>query len=287
MAAAPPSTIAGAVSGTHRSFRPPKWLNEPLLHFAILGAVLFAADYILVGGTEDSRTIVVDAAVDSEARRVFVEARGREPNEEELYALRRIWLDNEVLYREGLELRLDAGDSAIRDRVIFKALSTIEAGLTRPPFDESTLRNWFEENRARYDEPMRFDFEEAVLSGQPSDGDVRDFVADLNAGTPGDAEAGLRVFTGRPRDNLVQSYGAEFTAALEALEPGRWVALPTGGGLRAIRLVSIAPPQPADFETLQGVVLQDWTDAVMAEQRSAAVAAMAKRYTVKVEESPR
>ena len=29
-------------------------------------------------------------------------------------------------------------------------------------------------------------------------------------------------------------------------------------------------------------MLQDWTDAVMAEQRSAAVRALAKKYTVKV-----
>ena len=41
---------------THRAFRPPQWLREPLLHFAVLGAVLFAADYALVGRTEDPRT---------------------------------------------------------------------------------------------------------------------------------------------------------------------------------------------------------------------------------------
>jgi len=33
---------------------------------------------------------------------------------------------------------------------------------------------------------------------------------------------------------------------------------------------------------LRGVVLQDWTDAMMAEQRSAAVRALEKKYTVKV-----
>jgi hypothetical protein len=30
-------------------------------------------------------------------------------------------------------------------------------------------------------------------------------------------------------------------------------------------------------------VLQDWTDAVMSEQRSAAVRALAKKYTITVE----
>jgi hypothetical protein len=33
------------------------------------------------------------------------------------------------------------------------------------------------------------------------------------------------------------------------------------------------------------VVLQDWSDATMAEQRSAAVAVLAKKYTVKYEEA--
>ncbi len=56
----------------------------------------------------------------------------------------RVWLDNEVLYREGLALQLDKGDTAIRERVIFKALSVIDASVKLPPVDESTLREWFE-----------------------------------------------------------------------------------------------------------------------------------------------
>jgi hypothetical protein len=268
----------------HRALRTPQWLREPLLHFAVLGAVLFAADYALVGRAEDRHAIVVDKAVDSESRRVFAEARGRQPNDEELYALRRVWLDNEVLYREGLALRLDDGDAAIRARVIFKALSVIDAGLTRPPIDDEQLRAWFEAHRARYDEPERYDFEEAVLNGG-GENDVLAFVADLNAGTPGDAQAGLRVFKGRPHDNLVQSYGESFAAELEAGESGVWRAIHSTEGLRAVRLLEITPHKPASFDDLRGVVLQDWTDAVMAEQRSAAVAVLAKKYTVRVEGS--
>ncbi len=122
----------------------PDWLREPLLHFVLLGGLLFAADAWIAGRRDDPRTIVVDAAVDKQAHDVFKAARGREPNDEELYALRRVWLDNEVLYREGLALEMDKGDQAIKDRVIFKALSMINAGLKLPPFDEATLRAWFE-----------------------------------------------------------------------------------------------------------------------------------------------
>lgn len=262
--------------------RLPAWAREPLLHFVVLGALLFGLDYFVVGRSDNPNTIVLDAEVDREAKQLFETSRGRPPDEAELRALRQVWLDNEVLYREGLALGLDRGDNAIRERVIFKALSVVDAGAKRLPYDEPTLRAWFEKNRAKYDEPPRYDFQEAVLAGDPSEGAVRAFVNSLNAGTPPDSEAGLRVFTRRPHDNLVQSYGAQFAAALEASTPGEWRALQSGEGWRAMRLESMTPAKPADFEQLRGVVLQDWTDTTLAEQRSAAVRAWTKKYTVKI-----
>lgn len=262
-----------------------EWLREPLLHFIVLGAVLFGVDHFIATQKDDPHTIVLDAAVDNEAKRVFQASRGRPPNEEELRALRQVWLDNEVLYREGLALELDRGDTAIRERVIFKALSVIDAGTKRPPYDEKVLRDWFEKNRAKYDEPARYDFQEAVLAGESSEATVRAFVSALNSGTAPDVEAGLRVFTGRPHGNLVQSYGTEFAAALEASPSGEWRAIQSKDGWRAMRLESSSAAKPADFEQLRGVVLQDWTDATMAEQRSAAVRAWEKKYTLKIGET--
>jgi hypothetical protein len=265
--------------------RLPPWAREPLLHFVALGALLFAVDHVMVGRADDPRTIVVGAEVDREARQVFKGSRGRDPDAQELAALRRVWLDNEVLYREGLALQVDKGDTAIRERVIFKALSVVDANTRLPSFDDKLLRDWFEKNRARYDEPARYDFQEAALSGDTSEAAVRAFVDALNGGLPGDAQAGLRVFKGRPQANILQTYGADFAQALAASPPGTWRAYATREGWRAMRLEAITPPRPAAFDPLRGVVLQDWTDATLAEQRSAAVRLLARKYTVKFEAS--
>ncbi len=262
---------------------PPKWLREPLFHFLVLGGLLFAIDHMVVGRADDPLTIVIDETVDSDARRLFQASRGREPDDAELKALRGAWLDNEVLYREGLAMQVDKGDSAIRERVIFKALTVVDANAKLPLFDDATLRQWFESHRAKYDEPARYTFQEAVLSGENSEVTVRAFVDALNAGAPGDAQAGLRVFKGRPHSNLLQSYGAEFAKALEEAPPGKWRAQQTRDGWRAILLESVTPGKPAEYEALRGLVLQDWTDVTLAEQRSAAVRALTKKYTVKYE----
>ena len=97
---------------------------------------------------------------------LFKAARGRDPNADELQALRQRWLDNEVLYREGLALQVDKGDTAIRERVIFKALSVVDANVKLPPFDDKRAARVVRAATARkYDEPARFDFQEAVLAG--------------------------------------------------------------------------------------------------------------------------
>jgi hypothetical protein len=275
MAAAPDKVVSTAS-------RLPGWMREPLLHFLLIGAALFALDGVLVAQKDDPRHIVVGAAVDAEARQAFQAARGRVPNDAELRALRQVWIDNEVLYREGIAMGLDKGDTAIRERVIFKALSMVDAGTKRPAYDEQTLRSWFEQNRSRYDEPARFTFQEAVLAGNATEDSVRAFVKALNSGASPDQEAGLRVFKDRPRANLAQSYGDEFATEMASLEPGQWHALHGQQVWRAIRLDSKSAALPAQFDALHGIVLQDWTDAMLSKQRSDAVQAMAKRYRIEI-----
>lgn len=265
----------------------PGWLKEPLLHFVVLGALLFAVDQAVVGRADDPLHIVVTPAVDTEARTLFRNARGREPDAAELKALRQVWLDNEVLYREGLAQQVDKGDTAIRERVIFKSLSLVDAGLQRPVPTEAVLRAWFEKHRVKYDEPARYDFQEAALNDDGTEAAVRAFVRELSAGTPGDARAGLRVFKGRPHANIVQSYGEDFARALETGPVGEWRALATRDGWRAVRLDAVGAARPAQFEALVGVVQQDWVDATMAELRTAQVREMARRYRIVVEAEAR
>lgn len=266
-----------------RQLQWPNWLKEPLVHFIIAGGVLFAIDHAVSSRSGDPHQIVMSMQDDRDARETFKASSGREPNPAELAALRHVWLDNEVLYREGLALGVDKGDPAIRERVIFKALSVVDSNVKLPAPDDKTLRAWFEAHRNKYDDPARFDFEEAALSGANSEQAVRDFVQQLNGGTPGDAKAGLRVFKARPLANLVDSYGADFASALQRATPGVWQAMSTREGWRAIKLNAAIAPRPGVFEALRGVVTQDWKDEIASEQRSAAVRALSKKYKIRYE----
>jgi hypothetical protein len=259
----------------------PALLREPLLHFAIIGALIFGADYYLVGRASDPHTIIVTPDIDKQLAEVFVNARGRQPTPEELRAARKAWLDGEVLYREGLALSMDKGDPDIRDRIAFKALGVIETSVKVPTPDDATLRAWFEKNRGKFDAPGRISFEEAALDGENGEAAVRAFVASLRKGTPGDAKAGLRVFRNRPVPTIDQAYGPDFTKALSALPGNEWTALQTRDGWRAIRVTGSIPAAPADFDARHSDITQSWRDSVAAEQRTNAVRTLARKYRVR------
>ncbi|MBA2961730.1 MULTISPECIES: peptidyl-prolyl cis-trans isomerase [Ramlibacter] len=259
-----------------------KLLREPLFHFVVLGALVFGADAALTAVRGGERDIAVPAAVRKEARDTFVGAARREPSEAEMRQFLARWIDNEILYREGLALGLDKGDPAMRERVIFKALNVVQAGIVLPPIDEAGLAAWFEANRKRYDVPARISFEEAVPAGEaPPPENLRKFVDALNGqGTPA-LEASLRSFKQRPRETVVEAYGEKFAHALEDLAPGTWAVLDSGGGLRAVRLQERTAGRTASYADVRDIVYQDWKDDMAGKLTAQAVRELGRKYRVR------
>lgn len=258
-------------------------MREPLVHFVIFGGLIFGVDHAILAVRGNPQDIVVPKAAYEEARGMFVSSMKREPSKAELKVLADRWLDNEILYREGLALGLDKGDTAMRDRVIFKALSVAQAGLALPKIDETGLRAWFETRRERYDTPTRYDFQEAVLAEAATPEKLAKFAADLNANQAPDGEASLRVFKDRPKQNLVQSYGAPFAEALEKQTVGNWAVLKTQDGLRVFRLVAVAPGEAVNYDAIKQQVYKDWKDDTSSQLSKNAIKEMAKKYRIRDE----
>ena len=254
--------------------------REPLLHFLLLGALIFGADRLIAAQRGDPQTIVVSADVRKESAEIFKSGMKRDPSPADLKVLVDRWVDNEVLYREGLALGLDRGDSSLRERVIFTALSLTQSGLNLPKIERDGLRQWFEARHARYDAPARVDFMEAVVNIERSAESLKPFVEALNGRGKSEVESSLRVFKDRPRGNLVQGYGEAFTAALEQATPGEWQALASADGLRVVRLVQLTAGEPARFEAIEEAVYRDWKDDTMAELTTRAVREMGKKFKV-------
>lgn len=256
-------------------------LKDPLLHFLLLGLFVFALDYALADRDADPDVISISTRVDQELVDVFKSSRQREPSMEELEVLRQRWIDNEVLYRHGLALGLDQGDTAIRERVIYKAFNVMQAGIERlEDADEATLRAWFEQNRQRYDEPVRVDFLEAIVTGPGDEARVQQFADALNANTDIDIQSSLRIFRGRPFASIVASFGEDFADELSSMPLQTWQVARSREGLRVVMIESRRDMVPAQFEAVRVAVLQDWRDRRMQELRTEAVRELAQQYRI-------
>lgn len=261
------------------------WLREPLLHFAVIGGLIFALYQGFGPKPANTTVIVVDAQVRRDMIDKFSSATQREPTPKELAELIDGWVAKEVLYREGLANGLDRSDGRIREVVIanMQTLIRTQAVPDSPPEDE--LRRWFEARRAQFDEAERYDFMQGLFTGDAADGQARAERASLalasaGAAPPEQAEPQVRGYRGRTYEQLVKAYGEGFAAALGQLPPGEWRVLRSDRGWHVVRLDRVVPPRPATFERLKEQLDIEWRREREFQLAAQAQREMRTRYTV-------
>lgn len=228
-----------------------------------------------------AHTIVIASDVNHATVHQFVKGHGRPATREELLEIHRVWIDDEILFREGSKL---PGDTSEREKVVTRALLSIDKKLKQAPASEDELRRWFEAHRAEYEQPLRYDFEDAPLGASATEADARKLVTTLNESTPPGAPESVRSFQKRPESNLVQSYGAEVATAFAQAEAGKWLAVRARDGWRVMRMLASTPATHAVFEAQREAVRQELALATLADKRAAAVHALWNEYEIVLEE---
>lgn len=274
--------------------RAPAWrhlLAEPLVHFLALGGVLFALSAALAPAPDQGRVIEVSADVRREIADVYRATHGRPPTTVELAPLVDNWIRTQVLYREALALGLDRGDEMIRERITHKMNLLVFSQVAVPPPTEAGLRAWFEANRARYDQPTRYDFFGLLLEG--AGGEASRMRAEAvarqldgeDAEPPAELVAQVRVFANRDRAGVSALFGPGFADALAGLPLETWRALPAEGsgqaGWMAVRLARVQEGRRAEFEQVRSAVEDAWRADTTRRLANEAVSKLAAGYVIR------
>jgi hypothetical protein len=239
-------------------------LREPLVHFAVIGGLLFAA---FGGGGEapqGAAEIVVGRAEIDRIAAGFRSTWGRAPSAAELQGAINDFVREEVLYRTGLTLGLDRDDTIVRRRIRQKMEFFFED--TIPPPTEAELRAFFDANAEKFREEPRLAFRQIFFSERRADpaADARALLARLGEGdataeAAGDptllpAESGLL-----PLARVRAQYGDAFVAGVRDLEPGGWAEpLKSAYGWHLVRVTAREPAWLPSYETVRGVVQREW-----------------------------
>jgi PPIC-type PPIASE domain len=263
---------------------PRRWLKQPLLHFAVLGAAVFGLDRLLGADPQPAVGVI---AVDAERKRElavrFEQRWGRPPGAVELRRAVDDWIESEILYREGLRIGLHHTDAAVRERVVERMRFVLAHADPLDQAPEDGLRAWFEQHRKLYERPARFDFAQVLVEGSEAAQrhQAEQLLEQLRGGlAPETLGERYREYDNRTRANVAAMYGAEFADALAEQAPRSWQLQQSPRGFHLVRLEGHRDTSGPSFESARTQIEEDWRAHRRRELASQALSGLRKSYQV-------
>jgi len=269
-------------------------LKEPLLHFLLLGAAIFATYGLMPthGATDQERIVVTQGRIEALAT-AFGRTWRRPPTVEELDGLIRDYVREEVSAREAIALGLDKDDTVIRRRLRQKLEFVSEDLAAQAEPTEDQLRAYLEAHPAAFRVAPRFTFRQVFLSPERRGENLsRDAAGMLTQLRQGGADAKLlgdsllldRQFDAIPADDVVKQFGEQFAARLAELPTREWQGpIPSGYGAHLVFVIARTEERLPPLEEVRDGVRREWANARRRQANDEFYAALLQRYTVIVE----
>lgn len=230
--------------------------RDPLLHFALLGALIFGIDAVLHPPAKDEKVITVTKAMRQSFIDNFDEDKERAPSGDQLQKMIDSWVASEILYREGKTLAVDRGDETIRDRIAYKMQLLIFDQIRVPRPTDEQLQAWFAENHARFDEPERVSFYITPPTDQAAAQRQLDDIVQQRESE--ELQHLTRAILARPVDSLAAAFGEGFRDRLLAMPEGEWRLLQSKEGWHVARLDSRRPGTLASLDKVRDEAARIW-----------------------------
>jgi hypothetical protein len=266
-------------------------IGDPLVHFLLIGAALFA-----VLSWFDDATDPLQIRISESQVRAVLQTRlpvGQSvPGQADLEALIEPLIRDELLYREALSLGLDVEDDQVRTRLIEKMRYVTEDLADPEPASEAQLRELFDADPARFAIEETVTFEHIFFSpsqrGAGVRQDAQDALAALQRNNEGSAYGDSTPlgdeFTMATRERLNVLFGDEMTSALFAMAPDAWNGpFESDFGLHLVHVSARSPARQPEYEEVRDQVREAFAADTRMLRNAAAVAAMRARYDIVIE----
>jgi len=274
-----------------------KLLHEPLVHFLVLGFLVFAGFRFTSRSDagEPGKIVVTQSQVESLVTG-FTRTWQRPPTNLELEGLVREYIREEVSTREALALGLDKDDSVIRRRLRQKLEFVSDSVATQADPTDEALQKYLQAHAESFRGQRQFTFSQVYLDpqkhGENLNRDINQLLAQLRlAGNRpdlsklGDSLLLEQDFTDVSVGDVSKQFGEKFAAKLVELPVGEWSGpIESGYGLH---LVIVNERKDGSLPTLADVretVKRDWVNAQRSETNEKFYQALLKRYTVTIED---
>jgi peptidyl-prolyl cis-trans isomerase C len=277
-----------------------KFFKEPLLHFLLLGAMIFMAYFIFNPGVSDSGNQIYIGQNDIvRFVKIFQKQWQREPTKEELEGLIRAHVKEEILYREALALGLEKDDTIVRRRLAQKMEFLITDVTVPEEVDDKDLMAFYEKHRQRYSRAANFSFRHIYFNP-----DIRgermleeakatlDTLQSTNAGvvvpdTYGDRFLLPLQYKSATEDEIARALGRDFVEQLLQLEPGKWQGpIRSGYGMHLVYIEQRDVAAVYPFNEVRERVKNDYLYELRQQRNDEVLQKLKARYEVIIDGKP-
>ncbi|HWU55311.1 MAG TPA: peptidylprolyl isomerase [Rhizomicrobium sp.] len=257
-----------------------RFLREPLLHFLVLGALLFAVNAVVAPDVPKERLIEFTPEIRKSLIDTFTQTQKRQPSAAEIKRLTDDWLLNEIVYREALVQGFDKGDEMIRDRINQKMRLLIFSNLAPDTPKEADLKKWLDAHRDQYDIPERVSFFDLPMGKSQTEAQAT--LKLINAGKePESVRLLARTYENRPMTSLSPGFSKPFAAALRDQPLHKWQIMQSGDSWHIVRVEAVLPKHAVTVAEAAGPLVDEWQADSMRKKAQQAVRTMAKSYVIK------
>lgn len=207
-----------------------KFLAEPLLHFLLIGALLFVLFEVLrsPGDVSDKRIVITQSDVEA-LQANFARTWQRPPTMQELPGLIEEKVRGEIAYREAVAMGLDVNDAYVKQRMKAKLEFMLEDISTLDQPTDQELADYLAQHPEKFRREAQVSFVQVYLGEQPSEQEAARVLAQL---TEAGADAELETYgksimlplavSASPLSVVDRRFGSGFTAQLEGFPVGQW-----------------------------------------------------------------
>jgi hypothetical protein len=275
-----------------------RFIREPLFHFLILGAAIFAAHGVITRHKTDKpgKIVVTQAAIENLATG-FARTWQRPPTEDELQGLVRDYIREEAAYREALALGLDRDDMIVRRRLRQK-LEFVSDGLaTRTEPSDAELQSFLQAHEESFQTEPLFSFQQIYfnpqLHGENLHRDVARVLDDLqHSGSHvhenelGDPFLLQQTFENVPLPDLKKTFGDKFASTISASLVSSWRGpIESGYGMHLVYVTKRTDSHLPALTEVREQVRREYLDAKRREATDKFYEALLSRYSVRIEPS--
>lgn len=275
--------------------------KEPLLQFLIIGAAIYGA-YALFASPEDDyrdNTILVDSNRIDAMISEWESRWNRPPTRQEIEGLIQAYVKEDVLYRQAVAMGLNEDDPITRRRMAQKLefLTSDLASFQQPA--EGELKQFFKENQEAYRDPDLVSFTQIFVDpdarGDATLVDAAQILEQVTAAGKPSEETSLlgdrfmlqNYFASATELDIRRQMGSGFAEQVMKLQPGQWYGpVLSGYGVHLVYVYDIFAAPPAEFETVQDRVLEDWHAMKRDEFNAEFLKSLKDRYEIIVDELP-